>query len=104
MSSGAERARYDHLLHLISPLADRQDLRVAVEAADRILLYVAVATMDLNRLVGRLHREAPRLQLRLRGNETEVAPLVLEPRRLVREQACRLDLRGEIGQLRLDRL
>src|SRR3954452_11961751 len=104
MSSGAERARYDHLLYLIRALADREDLRVAVEAADRILLDVAVAAVDLNGLVRRLHREAPRLQLRLRGNEAEVAPLILEPRRLVRQQAGRLDLGGQVGQLRLDGL
>src|SRR3954471_24012357 len=104
MTSGAERARYDHLLNLIRPLADREDLRAAVDAADRILLDVAVAAVDLHRLVGRLHREPPGLQLRLCRDEAEVAALVLEPRRLVCEQARCLDLRGQVGELRLDRL
>src|SRR3954469_21792425 len=85
MSSGAERARYDHLLHLVRPLADREDLRVSVEAADRVLLDVAVPTVDLDRLVRGLHSEPPGLQLRLRRDQAEVAPLVLEPRRLVGE-------------------
>src|SRR3954471_19906102 len=104
MSSGAERARYDHLLYLIRPLADREDLRVAVEAADRVLLDVAVAAMDLHRLVGRLDGQPSGLQLRLRRHEAEVAPLILEPCRLVGEQTSRLDLRGQVGELRLDRL
>src|SRR3954471_14657522 len=104
MSSGAERARYDHLLNLIRPLADREDLRVAVEATDRVLLDVAVAAVDLHRLVGCLHCQSPRLQLRLRRDEAEVAPLVLQPSRLVREQSGCLDLGREVGQLRLDRL
>src|SRR3954447_13801781 len=104
MWSGAERARYDHLLYLIRPLADSEDLRVAVEAADRVLLDVAVAAVDLHRLVGCLDGQPSGLQLRLRRHEAEVAALILEPRRLVREQPGRLDLRREVGELRLDRL
>ena len=50
--SGPERPRDHHLLHLVGPLADREDLRVAVEAADRVLLDVAVAAVDLHRLLG----------------------------------------------------
>src|SRR3954462_3646337 len=84
--SGAERPGYDHLLHLVRPLADRKDLGVAVEAADRILLDVAVAAVDLYGLVGRLDREPARLQLRLRRDQLEVAPLVLQPSRLVGEE------------------
>src|SRR3954466_8986439 len=95
-SSGAERARYDHLLYLIRPLADREDLRVAVEAADRVLLDVAVAAVDLHRLVGRLDCQPSGLQLRLRCHQAEVAPLILEPCGLVGKQTSRLDLRGQV--------
>src|SRR3954453_13262051 len=91
-SSGAERARYDHLLYLIRPLFDGADLRVPVEAAHRVLLDVSVAAVDLHGLVGRLHSEPAGLQLRLCGDELVVAALVLEPRGLVREQPRRLDL------------
>src|SRR5919112_6533047 len=104
MPSGAERPRDHHLLHLVGALADRENLRVAVEPAYRVLLDVPVAAVDLHRLVGGLDREPPGLQLRLGGDEAEVAPLVLEPRRLVREQPRSLDLGREVRELRLDRL
>src|SRR6185369_1173878 len=53
----AELARDHHLLHLVGALADREDLGVAVEAADGVLLDVAVAAVDLHGLLGRTHRE-----------------------------------------------
>ena len=40
------RRRDHHLLDLVGALADREDLGVAVEAADRVLLDVAVAAVD----------------------------------------------------------
>src|SRR4051794_27582902 len=40
-----------HLLDLVGALADGEDLRVAVEAADRVLLDVAVAAVDLDGLL-----------------------------------------------------
>src|SRR5436305_7540777 len=101
---GAERARYHHLLDLVGSLADGEDLRVAVEAAHRVLLDVAVAAVDLHGLVARLHREAAALQLRLRRDELEVAALILEPRRLVGHEPRGLDLGREVGELGLDRL
>src|SRR4051794_4500156 len=75
--SGAERAGDDHLLDLVGPLADREDLRVAVEAADGVLLDVAIAPVDLHGLLGGADREAARLELGLRGGEGEAPPLVL---------------------------
>ena len=68
---GAQPAGDDHLLDLVGPLADREDLRVAVHAADRVLLDVAVAAVDLHGLVGAAHRQAAGLELRLRGGEAE---------------------------------
>jgi len=54
-----------------------EDLGVAVEAADRIPLDVAVAVMDLHGLVGGPHRQPPALELRLGGGEGEVGPGLL---------------------------
>jgi hypothetical protein len=100
----AQRPRDHHLLDLVGSLADRQDLRVAVEAADGIFLDVAVAAVDLDGFLGGADREAAGLELCLRGGEAEVALLVLEPRRLVGQQARGLDLGDEVGELGLDRL
>src|SRR5918996_1554425 len=86
-TSGSERSGDHHLLDLVRALADREDLGVAVETADRVLLDVAVAAVDLHRLLAAAHRQPPRLELRLRGGEREAAAGVLEQRRLVGEQA-----------------
>ena len=93
-----------HLLHLVGALADREDLRVAVEAADRILLDVPVAAVDLHRLLGRPHREPAADQLCLRGRKREQLAPVLLHRRPVGEQARGLELRGDVRDLPLDRL
>src|SRR6266581_4037456 len=85
-----EGARDHHLLDLVGALADREDLGVAVEAAHRILLDVAVAAVDLHGLLRAAHGQAPGLQLGLGGREGEVASGVLLPRGLVHEQARRL--------------
>ena len=69
--SAAELAGDHHLLDLVGALADREDLGVAVEAADRVLLDVAVAAVDLDRLLGRPDREAAGDQLRLGGGQGE---------------------------------
>src|ERR1700742_1526111 len=90
--SGSERAGDDHLLHLVGALADGEDLRVAVHAADRVLLDVAVAAVDLDGLLGTAHREAAGLELRLGRGQREVAALVLLHRGLVDEQARGRDL------------
>src|SRR5256885_10146424 len=102
--SGAQRARDDHLLDLVGALADRQDLRVAVEAAHRVLLDVAVAAVDLHGLLARPHREPSRLELGLRRREAEVAARVLLERGLVDEQAPCLDLGANVRVLGLDGL
>src|SRR5215203_652771 len=103
-ASAAEPACDHHLLDLVGPLADGEDLGVPVEAADRVLLDVAIAAVNLHGLLGRPDGEPARLQLRLRRGEREASPGVLLERRLVREQPRRLDLGREVRQLRLDRL
>src|SRR3982074_1772156 len=99
-----ERAGDNHLLHLVGALADRQDLRVTVEAAHWVLLDVAVPAVDLDGLLGAPYREPARLQLRLCRRQGEVALRVLLARRLVDQQPRRLDLGAHVGELALDRL
>src|SRR4051794_3564120 len=82
---GPQGAGDHHLLDLVGALADREDLRVAVEAADRVLLDVAVAAVDLDGLLAAADREAAALQLRLGGGEAEVFAPILHPRRFVDE-------------------
>src|SRR5579875_1163964 len=102
--SRPEAPRDDHLLDLVGALADGEDLRVAVEAADRVLLDVPVAAVDLDRLLGRADGEPAGLQLRLGGGQPEWPALVLQPGGAVREQPRGLDLGRDVRELRLDRL
>src|SRR5215207_3312038 len=100
----AQRPRDHHLLHLVGALADREDLGVAVEAADRVLLDVAVAAVDLDGLLGGAHGEPAGLELGLGGGEAEGLAGVLLEGGLVGEQARGLDLGRHVGELGLDRL
>src|SRR5882672_598369 len=60
--STAEVTCDHHLLNLVRSLADLKHLGVAVEAGDRVLVHVAVAAMDLDRLGGGGDGEAGREQ------------------------------------------
>ena len=75
--AGPERPGDHHLLDLVGALADGEDLRVAVEAAHRVLLDVAVAAVDLHGLLGAAHRQAAGLELGLGGGQREVPARVL---------------------------
>src|SRR4051812_34806704 len=66
-----ESASDDHLLDLIRAFPDGEDLGVAVEAAHRVLLDVAVAPVDLDRFLGRADRQAAGDQLCLSGGQRE---------------------------------
>src|SRR5439155_16797177 len=101
---GAQSASDDHLLHLIGALSDGEDLGVAVEAAHRVLLDIAVAAVDLDRLLGAADGQAPCLELRLGGGQGELRLAVLEARGLVDEQPAGLDLGAHVGELALDGL
>ena len=70
-------------LHLVRALADLEDLLVAVEARDRVLVHVAVAAVDLQRPVDGAVRELAGVELRHRGLAGERPALVLQPRGLV---------------------
>ena len=65
---------------------------VAVEPADRVLLDIAVAPVDLDGLLGRPHGEAAGDQLRLGGRERERLAAILEQGRAVDEESGGLDL------------
>src|SRR5918999_354074 len=102
--SGAELPGDHHLLPLVGPLSDRQDLGVAVEPAHGVLLDVPVPAVDLNRFFGRPHGQAAGLELGLRRRQREVLARVLLERRLVGQEARGLDLARHVGQLGLDGL
>ena len=69
----AEQPRDHHPLHLVRPLADLEDLLVAVEARDRELVHVAVASVQLQRPVDDPVRHLARVELRHRRVAREVA-------------------------------
>src|SRR6185436_44387 len=62
----SEVAREDQSLDLARSLTDLQDLRVAVEAAHRRFVDVAVAAVDLHRFAGGGDRDLARVELRHR--------------------------------------
>src|SRR3954452_18607508 len=68
-TSGPERPGDHHLLHLVGAFPDGEDLGVPVHAADRVLLDVAIAAVDLHRLLGAAHRQPTGLELGLRGGQ-----------------------------------
>src|SRR3954452_6062842 len=93
-----------HALDLRGALADQQQRRVAVETLDLVLLRVAVAAVDAERL---LDAEAAGLggeELRHAGLEVRALAGVLHPRGADRQQAGGVDLGGHVGELELDRL
>src|SRR5712691_4830820 len=93
-----------HALHLVRAFADLQDLLVAVEPRDRVLLHETVAAVDLQRRVCGAVREQAGVELRLCGGEAEVLALILQPRGAVDELAPRLYLRRHVGERELHRL
>src|SRR5262245_29970951 len=78
----AEVARQDQSLDLRGALTDFQDFRVAIEAAHRRLVDVAVAAVDLDSLAGRGHRDLARVELRHRRRGAYRLALIAQPRGL----------------------
>src|SRR3954452_24881576 len=93
-----------HLLDLGCALADQEQRRVAIYALDLVLLRVAVAAVDAQRLLGvgpgRLGRE----ELRHSGLEVRPPPRALHARRLEGQEARRLEPRAHLRELEGDRL
>src|SRR4051794_5227391 len=94
----------DHALDLRRALADQQQRRVAVQALDLVLLGVAVAAVDAERVLHDLLAGLRGEQLRHAGLEVRALAGVLQARGLAGEEASGLDLRGHVRELELDRL
>src|SRR2546427_625722 len=69
----AKVPRDHHALNLIRPLADLQDLLVAVEPRDWVLVHETVAAVDLEAPVRGTVRQLAGEELRHRGGAAEVA-------------------------------
>src|SRR5215217_7675060 len=93
-----------HALDLGGALADQEQRGVAVEPLDLVLLGVAVAAMDAERLLHHLLAGLGGEQLRHAGLEVGALPGVLHAGGLQREQPRGLDLRAHVRELELDRL
>src|ERR1700688_2864022 len=93
-----------HLLDLAGALVDLGDTGVAEVALDVVLARVAVAAVDLQRLVGDPLRHLGREELGLRGLERVALPLVPGPGRLPGQQARGVELGRHVGEIELDGL
>src|SRR6188472_3356231 len=84
--------RDDEPLNLRRALVDLEELRVAHQLLDRVLLDVPEAAEDLNGVRRDLDRRVGGEPLREGRLERRALTLVVQPRRLPYEQSCRLDL------------
>src|ERR1700722_9772187 len=100
----AELTGDHHALHLVGALADLEDLLVAIEPRDRVLVHEPVPAVDLQRPVRRPVRELAGKQLGHRGGASERPALILLPGGPVDEQPGGFDLGGHVDELRLHRL
>src|SRR3954471_5582258 len=92
-------------LDLVRALVDLGDLRVAHHPLDRILVHVAVAAEDLDRLDRHRHPPVPREQPRHRRPLAEAALVAVGHRaRLVQELPGGGGARLHVGELELDPL
>src|SRR5262245_13165968 len=99
-----ELPRDDDPLHLVRPLADAEERRVAKQALDRELLRVAVAAVDPHRLGRVLERGLGGEVLRHPGFHVAAAPAVVGLRRGLGEEPRRLRAGRHLAELELDRL
>src|SRR3954454_19647451 len=98
-------ARHDQALDFRGALEDRVDLRVTVPALDGVLARVAVAAEDLDRALGRPHRDLAGLELGHRAlGVLERLARPAHPRRAPDEQAGGVDLELHVGQREAHRL
>src|SRR5581483_4259829 len=88
-----------HALHLVGAFADLEDLLVAVEARDRVLVHEPVAAVDLQRPVRSAVRELAGVELRHRRGSRERPALVLLPGGAPHEHPRRLDLGRHVDEL-----
>src|SRR5688572_14819641 len=93
-----------HLLDLACPFVDLEDARVAEVALNVVLLGVAIAAVDLERLVGDPLRHLGGEELGLSRFEGEALLVLLGPGGLPGHQAPGVDLGRHVGQVELDGL
>src|SRR5215208_509524 len=91
--------RYDEALNLAGALVDLRHPRVPVVALHGMVLHVPLPAQDLDRLVGHLVRHGRGIKLGPRADLHVPEPLVLRPRRFVRQQTGRLELRLHVREL-----
>src|SRR3954454_10241894 len=94
----------DEALDLRGALVDLEQLRVAHQLLDRVLLHVPVAAEDLHRVGRDLHRRVRGEALRVGGLQRRPLALVEQPGGLPDEQPRRLDLGGHVGDEEVDAL
>src|SRR5215831_8165837 len=99
-----QATRDDRLLDLRGALADEEEGRLPHQALDLVLLGVAVAAVDPERLLDDLGAILRREELGHPGLDVVALPGVLEPGGAHHEGVRRLDLRTHLGQLEGDRL
>jgi len=81
-----------------------QDLRVAHQLLNRVLLDEPVAAVDLDGVGGDLHRGVGGEALGVRGLERVALALVEQHRRVPRRQPREVNLGRHVGDDELDRL
>src|SRR5919201_4528638 len=86
----AQVARNNHALDFVRSLTDLEDLLITVQTRDGRLLHEPVPAVDLERVVDDPVRELAGEELRHRRLLSELAALVLQPRRLVDRAPRRL--------------
>src|SRR6185369_647224 len=96
--------RDDRLLDLRGALADQQERGLPHQALDLVLLGVAVAAVNAERLLHHLGAILRGQQLRHAGLNVVALAGVLEPGGVDHQSVGRLDLRAHLGQLEGDRL
>src|SRR5436309_14439483 len=98
----AERLAEDLAHDLVRAAPDRAEARVARHALDLVLLHVAGAAVDLQRLVGDVEAVALGLQLRHRHLAQRVLALVEATERVVGQGAAGLQLQRHLRDLVAD--
>src|SRR3954464_7774329 len=91
-------------LDLRGALVDLEQLRVAHQLLDGVLLHVPVAAEDLHGVGRHLHRRVGREALRERRVERGAVAAVEHPGRLPGEQASSFDLGSHVGDHEVDAL
>src|SRR5262245_21635358 len=94
----------DQALNLARAFANRRQLHVAKELLGRIVLYEAVAAVNLDAVFGGAHRELARVELGHRGLDRGPGPGVLERRGAVGQEPRGFDAGGGVDQPGADAL